>query len=370
MFPPIAYLEWIEGRPAAATHDLGSSDLRRSVDGVVPERLRSLSDPPADVTLEAQIGDAYGPDVGTENVLVTAGATQANVVAAATALDCGADGRANGDVLVERPAYEPLRASPRGLGAEVRSFPRDQVRYRVVPRAVADAASEHTRLVTMTNRHNPSGRLTDRDTLAAVAERVRDYDATLLVDEVYAPFESDGRTGRGTAFGGVTAAGVEDVVVTNSLTKFFGYGGLRIGWLIGPAAFVERARSTWWHLPSTAGPSRRLARRVFANRDAVAGHSRDRIRENHALLAAFVGSRDDLDGFVPTGSTMAFVSHCSALGDEVAAAALDAGVLVVPGRFFDRPEGVRLTLGRPADEMRAALDAFGDVLGSLPDGDA
>lgn len=67
---------------------------------------------------------------------------------------------------------------------------------------------------------------------------------------------------------------------------------------------------------------------------------------------------------------MAFVSHRSALGDEVTEAALDAGVLVVPGRFFDRPEGVRLTLGRPADEMRAALDAFGDVLDSLPEGDA
>jgi aspartate/methionine/tyrosine aminotransferase len=263
-----------------------------------------------------------------------------------------------------------LRASPQALGADVRSFPRDQLRYRVVPRAAADAAGADTRLVTMTNRHNPSGRLTSRTTIEAVAERVRDCGATLLVDEVYAPFESDGRAGPGTAFGGVTAAGIEDVVVTNSLTKFFGLGTLRLGWLVGPATFVEQARSTWWHMPSTAGPSRRLARRVFANLDAVAAHSRERIRENHTLLADFVESRDDLDGFVPSGSTMAFVTHRTALGDEVTEAALDAGVLVVPGRFFHRPEGVRLTLGRPADEMRAALDALGEVFDALPEGDA
>lgn len=133
MFLPIAFLEWIEGRPAAATHGLGSSDLRRSVDGVVPERLRSLSDPPADVTLEAQIADAYGPDVDMENVLATAGATQANVVTAATALAGNAGDRAESEVLVERPTYELLRASPRALGADVRSFPRDQLRYQVVP---------------------------------------------------------------------------------------------------------------------------------------------------------------------------------------------------------------------------------------------
>lgn len=267
MFPPIAYLEWIDGRPATATHDLGSSDLQRSADGVVPERLRSLLDPPADVMLEAQIADAYGPNVEAENVLVTAGATQANVVAAATALAGSAGGRAEPEVLVERPAYESLRASPLGLGADVRSFPRDQIRYRVVPRAVADAASENTRLATITNRHNPSGRLTPRATIEAVAERVRDRDAILLVDEVYAPFEPDGRTGPGTAFGGVTAAGIEDVVVTNSLTKFFGYGTLRLGWLVGPAAFVERALDVVAHAqhsrtePSTCPPGIREPRR-------------------------------------------------------------------------------------------------------------
>jgi aspartate/methionine/tyrosine aminotransferase len=65
--------------------------------------------------------------------------------------------------------------------------------------------------------------------MEAVAERVRDRDATLLVDEVYAPFESDGRAGPGTAFGGVTAAGIRDVVVTNSLIKFFGFGTVRLG---------------------------------------------------------------------------------------------------------------------------------------------
>jgi len=47
MFEPMPYLEWIEGRPEAADHDLGSSDLRKHrLDGsVTPPPLAGLPDP-------------------------------------------------------------------------------------------------------------------------------------------------------------------------------------------------------------------------------------------------------------------------------------------------------------------------------------
>ena len=52
-------------------------------------------------------------------------------------------------------------------------------------------------------------------------------------------------------------------------------------------------------------------------------------------------------------------------GDELTERALDAGVLVVPGRFFGMREGVRVSLGRAPDDCRAALEAFGRVLDEL-----
>jgi aspartate/methionine/tyrosine aminotransferase len=371
VFPPIAYLEWIEGRPAAATYDFGSSDLKRDCSGVVPPRLRGLTDPPDEVELETQIADTYGPAVEPENVLVTAGATQANALAAATAL--GPDGPRGGDareVVVESPGYEPLHSTPRGLGAGVGTVARDPADHRLDPEVVAQAVTDETALVTVTNRHNPSGRLTDRETLAMVAGHAARHDAVLLVDEVYAPFDGQGSTGPGTAFGGPTAAGLERTVITGSLTKFLGYGPLRVGWLVGPAAFVDRARSAFWHLPSVAHPSRHLARRIFANLDRVVEHSHERVRENHALLAEFAADRDDLTGDVPDGSTMALLAHERATGDEVTEAALDAGVLVVPGRFFGSPEGFRITLGKRGDEMARGLDVLGEVLDDLAAGDS
>jgi aspartate/methionine/tyrosine aminotransferase len=67
---------------------------------------------------------------------------------------------------------------------------------------------------------------------------------------------------------------------------------------------------------------------------------------------------------------MALLAHERATGDEVTEAALDAGVLVVPGRFFGSPEGFRITLGKRGDEMARGLDVLGEVLDDLAAGDS
>ncbi|USZ68329.1 pyridoxal phosphate-dependent aminotransferase [Halorussus salilacus] len=375
MLSDIAYLDWISGRPDDAEFDLGSSDLRRAPadpGSVVPPALAGLPDPPADATLDGLLADEYG--VGPENVLVTAGATHANLLAAAAALDAAAAAGDRGETpraVVEDPGYEPLVATPRGLGATVDRFARPVAEGcpldpdRVADALAADGAAADAALVTVTNRHNPSGRRVGRDALRAVAEVAADASgradapARLLVDEVYAPFGTDPGDG---PFGGPTAVGLPNAVVTNSLTKFLGFGGLRIGWLVADEAFVERARAAKNHVPAVAEPSRRLARRALANADELAAESRERVRTNREALAEFAADRDDLRGSVEPGCSYALLAHEAADGDEVAAAAAERGALVVPGRFFDASEYVRVGACARPDAVRGGLDALGSAL--------
>lgn len=358
MFSAVPYIDWIAGKPAAATHDLGSNDLRPASggEGAVPERLDGRPDLPDGVTLDERLAGLYGVDV--QNVLVTAGATHANLLAAAAAL-----GRTDaGRVLVEKPGYQPLVATPRALGATADRFLRTaETDYAVDPDRVAAAAGAETALVTVTNRHNPSGRLTERETLAATADAAADADAPLLVDEVYAPFVGEARDG---PFGGPSAAGLPNAVVTGSLAKFLGFGGIRVGWLVGPSAFVERARGAMTHVPAVSEPSVALAGRAVEARTELGAEARDRLRTNHRLLAGFVADRDDLSGTVHGGCNYALLTHESADGDRVVEEAWDDGILVVPGRFFGRPDAVRLSVGRSAGAAEA-LDAFGRVLDGL-----
>lgn len=361
MFPPLAYISWITGRPERATYDLGSSDLGdgRVNSGVVPSALEGLADAP-EMNLEARVAQEYG--VGSENVLVTAGATHANVLAAAAAVEL-ADGSSG--VLVEEPGYEPLVKTPQGLGVQVDRFERPAAdRYALAADRVDAAATNDTALVTVTNRHNPSGRLETRERLAAVAAVAEEYGAFLLVDEVYAPFVADERATDG-AFGGVTATGLPNTVVTGSLTKFHGLGGLRVGWMVGPEPFVERAKRVATHIQALADPGLALAKRAIANDERLSNQSRSKLAANHDTLATFVESRDDLTGDVPQDNAFAILAHERADGDEVASAAWEQGILVVPGRFFDVPERFRLSLGRHPSRVRNGLDAFEDVLDSL-----
>ncbi|WP_435115466.1 pyridoxal phosphate-dependent aminotransferase [Halolamina sp. C58] len=360
MFEPMPYLEWIEGRPGAADHDLGSSDLRtEQADGsVAPPPLSGLPDPNDPPSLSASIAAEYGVDESA--VLVTAGATHANFLAAAAALSL-AEGE---EVVVEEPGYDPLVHTPAGIGGTVSRFDRPaRSGYPLLPSEITAALSERTALVTVTNRHNPSGRLTPREELASVAEAVGDAGSRLLVDEVYGPYTAeDDAEG---AFGGVTAAGIPNTVVTGSFTKFHGLGGLQVGWLIADEPFVERAREAFMHVPAVAEPSRALARRFFAHRDELVADSRSQLRRNYELLSSFVEERSDLDGEIAAGCTFGFVEHERADGDELAAAAWNAGVLVIPGRFFDVPSGVRLSAGRSPEAVESGLETLGEVLDEL-----
>lgn len=359
MFEPMPYLEWIHGRPAEATYDLGSSDLRTyHPDGeVVPGPLEGLAQPADPPALSASIAAEYGVDES--QVVVAAGATHANFLAIATALAL-----ADGDkVVVEKPGYGPLVHTPAGLGGDIQRFRRPaEEGFELDPERVNGAITDQTALVTVTNRHNPSGRLTSREELAAVAAAAEETESRLLVDEVYGPYVEEDGDG---AFGGVTAAGLRGVVATGSLTKFHGLGGLQIGWLVADEPFAERARTVRSHVPAVAAPSRALAKRFFAHGEELVAASREHLRRNNELLSSFVTGRKELSGRIPDGCTFGFVEHERADGDELAEAAWDADILVVPGRFFHTPEGVRLSAGRDTEEVRAGLEAFGELLDEL-----
>src|SRR6185312_5773666 len=90
------------------------------------------------------------------------------------------------EVIVERPAYEPLLKIPKALGYRTRRLDRrfgdayaidvDRFRSMVTPR---------TRLAIVTNLHNPSGARIDEATLTQMAAIMARVKGVLLVDEVY-----------------------------------------------------------------------------------------------------------------------------------------------------------------------------------------
>jgi aspartate/methionine/tyrosine aminotransferase len=354
MFPRLEYLEWMAGRADAAPYDLGTSDLGDDDpdrDVLEPPRLADRPSPPAGASLANLLAEEY--DVQPESILVTAGATHANFIAYAAAMELAE----SETVLVENPGYEPLVKTPEGLDATVSRFDRGED-GALDPGRIEATVTEDTAIVATSNRHNPTGALAERSTIADAAAAARTVDATLLVDEVYAPYVIEERDG---AFGGPSAASIDNVVVTGSLTKFFGLGELRIGWLVGDPAFVRRARRIAYHLPDVAGPSRSLAGRALYAAESLAEAQRARVETNYELLSTFVSERDDLAGDVHDGATFAFLKPTQPV-DTLVEAAWEEGVLVVPGRFYDVPDRIRVSAGGPPTDVEVSLGRFAQVL--------
>jgi aspartate/methionine/tyrosine aminotransferase len=346
--PRIEHLAWSKARDGRWPLSLADS-------AVAAPDLESLglphqagASPPAKVLpeLERALGARLGAPGG--RVLVTAGASEANACAIAGLLDPGEE------ALVESPGYEPHRVVPPYFGVSVRTFERRREHgYGRVSEAVESALTSATRLVLLTDLHNPGGvplEPADAAALTALAER---RGLWLVCDET---FRDAGERAVGTS-----STLSDRWVTTSTLTKSYGLGSLRVGWVSGSRAALARCAEAQNALSvEPAGPSLALALALAPHLDRLRVRAREILSANHGLWRSLVANGLPCDASVRSQGTTTFVHFPGpASGDAFAAFAAERfELLVVPGRFFGEPRGVRIALGGEPARCAAALDTF------------
>ena len=301
--------------------------------------------------LVESIARRYGLD--TTRVATAAGASGANFLALAALV------RPGDEVLCEWPGYDPQMGAARLIGARVSTFSRGWAdRFALRPENVEAALTERTRVVVVTNLHNPSGAFADMEALDRVGALARDVGAKVLVDEVYL----DALDG----VDGTPAATRDDVFVsTNSLTKSYGLAGLRIGWILADPETVERALRVRDVVDGVGSiPSEILGALAFGRLDALLERARAVLGPGARLFADFMRSRPELDWVEPVGGAVAFPRLRPVDDAEpfVEMAARQHGVGVTPGRFFGEPAHFRVALAGERSILEAGLEALGGAL--------
>lgn len=350
------YLEWAKCLPPAkfALNWSGVGSVRMAE---LPVRLEDLE-------LTGAPGYGWPPllealarryRVDPQCVVHAAGTSMANHLAMATLVDPG------DEVVIERPAYEPLLALADYLGVEVRRFERSAEHgFRVEPEAVARAMTPRTRLVVLTNLHNPSSVMCDEATLREVGEMARSVGARVLCDEVYldATFEDPPRS--------AIQLGPE-FVVTSSLTKVYGLSGLRCGWILAEPELAKRM----WRLTELCDNNaphvaERLSLIALSNLDMLRQRSRALLDANRASLHAFLDGRNDLEAVRSPVGTTALVRPRSVDVDALCRLLHERyETAVVPGRFFEQPDHFRIGLGCDDAMFRGGLERVGAALDAM-----
>jgi aspartate/methionine/tyrosine aminotransferase len=341
-----AYIEWAKLH-AVAKYNLAASGVKGVPLSELPVRLEELE-------LSASGNYGYAPllqrlaaryRLATKNVATAIGTSMANYLAMSAVLEPG------DEVIIERPAYDPMVEVGHYLGAVVKRIPRrPEHGWQVQIDELQKMVSGKTRLIVLTNLHNPTGVLIEPDTLRTIGDVAKKVGAYLLVDEVYLellfdrPFRSAFHLG-------------EHFIVTSSLTKAYGLSGLRCGWIVAAPELVERM---WRHndlfgnIP--AHITDRLSVIALDHLEAIRARAKNLLERNWKLLDAFLAQHPELGVVRPPGGTIVFAKVPCGDGDAFAARLREKyETSVVPGRFFDMPDRIRIGICCDSEEVEEGL---------------
>jgi aspartate/methionine/tyrosine aminotransferase len=342
------YMHWAKTQPPTL-YNLASSEVPHF-------RLDRFAIDLADLELDGASRYRYPPlrqavaakcGVDPDRVVMADGTSMANMLAMAALIAPG------DEVLIEHPAYEPMVATARFLGAKVTRFTREGPDFRIDPEAVARAVTEHTRLILLTNLHNPTGNLADEETLRVVGGMA----PHVLIDEVYL----DAARQR-------SAAHLDDAfVTTSSLTKVYGLSGLRCGWILAAPELAEKM----WRLNELFGVAQahadeRLSCLALERLDEVAAGLPALLARNRALANEFFESRGDLEVAPMLHNVTAFPRLLRGDVEALHAALRERyDTAIVPGRFFGLADHFRIGVGGPSEMVEAGLERLGAALDGL-----
>ena len=351
------YMHWAKTR-AEVKYDLALS-------GILNLPFAELDATIGDIDLNGDNSYGFGPlvdalaahaDVPRDCVVTISGGTSmANHLAMAAAIEHG------DEVLIEQPTYEPLLALAQYFGANVKRFARSaENNFRVDLDDLTSQVTSRTRLIVLTNLHNPSSALIDEETLRLIGEIAQTVGARVLVDEVYleALFENAPQS--------CVHLGPQ-FISTSSLTKGYGLSGLRCGWILAEPELAQRMRLLHDIFGALAPhPAETLSVLAISKLPKFIERAKTILETNRAVLNDFYDSREDLKIEHTRIGTTSFPRLMRGNVDDLYTLLTEKyESAIVPGRFFESPQHFRIGMCAEPELFSEGVERLGHALDQL-----
>jgi len=283
--------------------------------------------------LQQTIATHHGVDA--ECVVESAGTSMANHLAMAAIIESG------DEVLIEHPAYGPILDTAQYLQANVKRFRRvEENGWAIDPAEVRRCITPRTRLIVITNLHNPTSAFTAEPVLREIGDIARNIGALVLVDEVYLDAVYD-HTPRTSFHLG------PNFVVTSSLTKIYGVSGLRCGWILAQpdlAWKMRRLNDLYSATPVHVGQL--LGAAAFRHLDVLRERARGIVEADRKLLRVFLAEQSNISAVSTLWGTTSFPRLLNGNTDSfLQRLRTEFETSAVPGRFFEMPDHFRIGMG-------------------------
>lgn len=365
-----SYAQWV--RHALARQQRNPHGGISLFDSSVPEPIELLrpiiaeafADPVSDRYVSAFLGgnrfaiDAIAAryDANASDILGTTGAT------AAVGLVYRALVAPGERVLIETPGFDMFGTLAEDRGAVVDTFARVGESFALDLAAIERGLRPDTKLVVLSNLHNPSGMPIGRETLERLSHLLAPRGVRAIVDEVYADYA-------GGNHGAAPAAMISPVFISvSSLTKIFGLSTLRCGWIIAAPDVMPRIRDSSDRSElGISNVSHAVAALVLERASAFTAYWQAILAQSRPVIAERLADwtrRGLVEGEMPAHGCIVFprlvgVDDSAAFADRLLER---SGVIVAPGAFFGAPDRIRIGFGRDAASLARGLDHVEDAL--------
>ncbi len=176
----------------------------------------------------------YGIDVTADDIIITAGGSEAVLFAFMSTLNPG------DEIIIPEPAYANYMAFALSVGARIRTLTTTIEQGFALPHVekFEELISERTKAILICNPNNPTGYLYTRREMNQIRDLVRKYDLYLFSDEVYREYIYTGSP----YISAMHLRGIEqNTLLIDSVSKRYSECGIRIGALITRNEAVRRA---------------------------------------------------------------------------------------------------------------------------------
>lgn len=346
------YMVWAHTSAVRSAYTLTQSGMPLAEPSFLDALGRLDIDHPAREALpavERKLAELFRVDPS--RVLVTLGATGGMHLAASRLFRPGTR------VVADVPSYEPFRSLPTYFGAELLPIRRRaESGWTIEPGEVRSLLSRGSGPghVFLANLHNPTGALLERDRMAEIAREAERAGGCLVSCEVYMEYVPNAR--RVHAFE-LAPNGIS----IGSLTKAYGLGPLRAGWIVlGEALAKERVHLVDMAYLAYVDPPTATLRAAHLALERLPELLRPLAtiqRESRPIWERWLSSTPGISSTIPEFGIIAF-PRVDGVEDTLALSEYLAGehqVDVVPGEFFGLPGHLRISCGVPAATLETGL---------------
>ena len=299
-------------------------------------------------------------DYQTEEVIITAGATEALFVAFLGIIKPG------DEVIIPHPAFMLYEEIVRLCGGTVVPADTSAHGFQIRPDNIVPLITDRTKAILLNSPNNPTGCIYDLQSLETVRDAVSGKNIFVVCDDVYRSLCYTSDYHSFAEFSDLRG----QIIIVQSFSKPYAMTGWRMGYLMADRPIIERLELIHqYNIVSTPAPFQ------DACITALSYDPADMIRtyRNRRDYICSCLDKTGLDYVRPEGAFYVFPSVSRfgmTSGEFCRRLIMEAGVAVTPGGAFGADDHIRISYCCSMDDIKEGLRRLGHFINTIEEGRA